>query len=454
MFSLRPPRGPFPVGAVTLVAPVTPATAIGTATLAATNTPALVLDEVTFTAYYPADLEHNGKSSKGLDWLIRPAGATLKGFSRFTGVPTWLLRPIVYLFGIGLKIPAYWNAPLLHPGDACKQWPLVIFSHGLGGSRTAYSQICSEMAAAGKIVLAVEHRDGTGPACTPRAHDGKTRTVLYCREDDVVFPPDRAGTTPRVLPLRVDQLEFRQHEIYRIYAAFCALVRDGVALEAIDGAQVELRSWAPAPGPALVNWDDVTLVGHSFGGCTVLSIVSSAPPPAYAPIPVSKVLLYDPWLEPLPSPGSTPIDPSSASSSFSEPSSSESASLSVLKPTGRPEQMLVINSQAFSLWTVHFTRLAEVVKAWDPQGRRLLTLIGSRHASFSDFPMLPVVRTKQAEKLIELTATLTLAFLDGTLDAALERVPTKKYEEKIIGKRKDGRPKRTLVGAVGDVVVH
>ncbi|KAF8195710.1 platelet-activating factor acetylhydrolase, isoform II-domain-containing protein [Mycena galopus ATCC 62051] len=425
MFSLRPPHGPFPVGAVTLVAPVTPTTAIGTATFAATKASALVLEEVAFTAYYPADLGTNGKRRKGLDWLIRPVGATLKGFSRFAGVPVWLLWPVIYLFGIRLK-----------------QWPLVFFSHGLGGSRTAYSQLCSEMAAAGKVVLAVEHRDGTAPACTTR-----TRTMLYCREDDVEFPPDHAGET--LLPLRADQLEFRKHEVYRIYAAFSAFVRDGAALEAIDGTRVDLRSWTPASGPALVNCDDVALIGHSFGGCTALSIVSSPPPPAYAPIPISKVLLYDPWLEPLPSPGPAPT---SRTSSVSEPSSSESAPL---KPTDcPPEQMLVINSQVFSLWTMHFTRLTEVVKAWEPQGRRLLTLIGSQHASFSDFPVLPVVRTKPAEKLIDVIATLTVAFLDGTLDAALERVPTKKYEEKIIGKRKDGRPKRTIVGDVGDVVVH
>ncbi|KAJ7129494.1 platelet-activating factor acetylhydrolase, isoform II-domain-containing protein [Mycena epipterygia] len=452
MFSLRPPQGPLPVGAVTLVAPVRPALTVGTATLALGNTPALLLDEVAFTAYYPADL--SPKSRKGLDWLIRPIGATLRGFSRFAGVPVWLLWPVVWLFGTVLKIPVYPNAPLLHPGDSRKQWPLVIFSHGLAGSRTAYSQLCSEMAASGKVVLAAEHRDGTSPACTPRAPgpDGvsRSRTVLYYREADVMFPPEDADP-PSVLPLRADQLAFRKHEIYRIYTAFCGLVRDGVGLQAIDNPYVDLGSWSAASGPAPVNCDDVALVGHSFGGCTALWILSTPPPSdAYPPIPVTKVLLYDPWLEPLPSPGPTPT------TSFSDPSTLDGSSPLSLKPSSSrpPEKMLVINSQVFSLWKDHFTRLTGVVDAWEPQGRRLLTLIGSQHASFSDFPVLPLVRTKSAATLMDLATMLSLAFLDGTLDAALERVPTKKMEEKVIGKRKDGRPKRTIVGEVGDVVVH
>jgi len=71
-----------------------------------------------------------------------------------------------------------------------KQWPLVIFSHGLAGGRNVYSHLCSRLAASGMVVLAIEHRDGSAPACFPRAwnEDGKTepRVVHYLKVKDVL----------------------------------------------------------------------------------------------------------------------------------------------------------------------------------------------------------------------------------------------------------------------------
>lgn len=42
-----------------------------------------------------------------------------------------------------------------------EKFPIVIFSHGLGGSRTANAVICKELASFGFIVLCPEHTDGS-----------------------------------------------------------------------------------------------------------------------------------------------------------------------------------------------------------------------------------------------------------------------------------------------------
>lgn len=39
-------------------------------------------------------------------------------------------------------------------------------------------------------------------------------------------------------------------------------------------------------------------------------------------------------------------------------------------------RVLVINSETFTLWKDHFSRLQEVVSAWEPDGGRILTIGG------------------------------------------------------------------------------
>ncbi|KAF7301825.1 N-acetyltransferase domain-containing protein [Mycena indigotica] len=420
MFTLRPPHGAFAVGATTLTSPVQPPSTVGSGLTV--DGQALVLDEIAFTLFYPTESKRKGPQS--IPWLLRPVYSTFVGFSRFSGISAFLLWPIVYLFGVLLKIPVHPNAPLLHPPENIKQWPLVFFSHGLGGSRTAYSQVCAELASSGRVVLAIEHRDGTSPATTAR----NGRTVLYYREQDVAFPEDmKLG----VLPLRTDQLAFRRQEIYRIFEAFSALVntKDAASFAGLEGEQVDLGGWQSSTGVPLVKCDNLTLAGHSFGGCTVLDVLSSPPCSPSSPLPVAKALLLDPWLEPLPTPGPTLVHPPSSL------------------------RLLVINSQTFTLWNDHFTRLLDLVKEWDSDHGKLLTLVGSVHHSFSDFAVFPLVRKRPAELIMDRITTLSLSFLNDNLQNTLTNLPTRDMETVVIGKRPDGRPRRSLVGATGDVVV-
>lgn len=49
---------------------------------------------------------------------------------------------------------------------------------------------------------------------------------------------------------------------------------------------------------------------------------------------------------------------------------------------------------------------------------------------------------------------LSVSFLQGNLEEELKVMSTRPMEVKVVGKRKDGRPKRQLVGVAGDIIVH
>jgi len=55
---------------------------------------------------------------------------------------------------------------------------------------------------------------------------------------------------------------------------------------------------------------------------------------------------------------------------------------------------------------------------------------------------------------MNLISKLAVSFLNGTIEDALRNARTRKMEIEVIGKKKDGSPKRRCIGEVGDVIVH
>jgi platelet-activating factor acetylhydrolase len=202
-------------------------------------------------------------------------------------------------------------------------------------------------------------------------------------------------------------------------------------------------------------------------------MISTHTPAGHPPIPITKALVLDPWLEPLPLPGPLPIVSYSQDRSKVESVASSLDTTVVDGKNHEPPRILVLNSEAFTLWKDHYIRLQEVINAWEPQGGRLLTLgiyiqlkkgdailispsfviVASQHISFSDFQLVPLLQKKGAQTFMDIISQLSIGFLDGQLESVLETISTRKMEVEIIGKRKDGRPKRKLVGSVGDVIV-
>lgn len=167
----------------------------------------------------------------------------------------------------------------MHAPEESTPWPFVIFSHGLGGARTTYSNLCTRLAAEGRVVIALEHRDGTGPAVFPRGADDTRKSLYYVNPSNVIWPDDDPNAPPesgqnkyssdRALRLRTDQLEFRRQEVFAAIAAFRGMVEgasDRGGLEVMDGKDIDWASWKNK-----IDFHTVDIVGHSFGGATLVS---------------------------------------------------------------------------------------------------------------------------------------------------------------------------------------
>jgi platelet-activating factor acetylhydrolase len=192
------------------------------------NRPLLEMETVLFSMYYPSGFGSGQGNSPGgrkewsrATWLPRPRVSLGKAYAKFADLPTW---PTVALFGsttMLTKLPAFRNAKLAEhwpPEQNSREggyrvkneagspplgqedkpiYPLLIFSHGLGGTRTTYSSVCGEFASYGFVVCALEHRDGSGPRTfinlpnnDPQAHQGteSRKTKLKYITKDYVFP--------------------------------------------------------------------------------------------------------------------------------------------------------------------------------------------------------------------------------------------------------------------------
>jgi len=68
--------------------------------------------------------------------------------------------------------------------------------------------------------------------------------------------------------------------------------------------------------------------------------------------------------------------------------------------------------------------------------------------------VLPLGGTKNGHFILRRISDLVLAFLNDELEGAIASVPTIELEEIIVGVEKDGKPKRKLLGRVGDIIIQ
>lgn len=204
-----------------------------------------------------------------------------------------------------------------------ERWPVMIFSHGLAGSRNAYSHLAGSVASHGVIVITAEHRDGSAPISYIRDVPGTTanglksdgkkskRTVDYIRIPHTPSPEVEAG--------RTTQLKIRLWELGCIYDALLK-IDNGVNLTNLNNSAVHnLHGFKDKM--AVHEPGSIIFGGHSFGAATMVQLIKStfysaqavSAPASYEPIftpssrseitqqitPNTPVILLDIWCFPL-----------------------------------------------------------------------------------------------------------------------------------------------------------
>lgn len=280
--------------------------------------------------YYPAENKQNEAMNPLLwpNWL--PHEYYLQGYKDVVHVFPRLLHPLIEKMNKKtVFIPAIPNAkPFKLPKG--KKFPVVVFSHGLGGCRTTYSAICTELASHGFVVAAVEHRDNS--ACLTFYPKRATysfkssnpdffnipQTDQVDADDEADFgdeiddpnyvPPKALASLTNVPHLQLAWIRYRPVSIFRaddqVFSFRKRQVNHRVrectrALDVIEAlnAGYEINNLLD-PGynhrefEDALDMDKIIVMGHSFGGATAL--LAGA-----AELRFKVVVALDPWMFPL-----------------------------------------------------------------------------------------------------------------------------------------------------------
>ncbi|CAK4082704.1 unnamed protein product [Aphanomyces euteiches] len=159
------------------------------------------------------------------------------------------------------------EAPLKSPSTP-EGWPVVVFSHGLGGSLEMYSSFAQSLASEGFIVVSLNHSDGSGAVF--RNLDNVTYT--YYDRPPASYAADWTGLGYQY---RNKQLKQRVQHVRDVVDAIIALQN--------DASSVFYQQ---------INIDKIAVAGHSFGGATALTA-------AKRDARLKVMVGLDIWMEPL-----------------------------------------------------------------------------------------------------------------------------------------------------------
>ncbi|KAI4093525.1 MAG: hypothetical protein LQ339_007663 [Xanthoria mediterranea] len=385
------------------------------------STPVPALSTVSFRIFYPCEVPP--KPAKPVYWLPDPQHDYLGAYVRFLGASRRLsafLRNIPFLRILSYTtIPVVRNASLLQPPTKTKRWPVMVFSHGLGGTKNAYSHLLGSISSHGVVVIAPDHRDGSAPLSLVRATPGLTPRPVEYRSIS-------HKQTSEVEEARDGQLQIRLWELGLIHEALLKIDRGEPLMNTLAEKSPEtmgdlamFSSTLDVQAPGRISWS-----GHSFGAVTVVQLVKSVfytsskdAPSSYQPLfepstssqiahqitPSSSVMLLDLWTMPLRSKSTRWLN---------------TLPLPCYAPDGPGgRNVIAVLSEAFFKWGSNLNQLKRTVSE-DPSLDKPVVKnhpapyvfypVTSAHLSQSDFGILFPWLTRKAFKAEDPARTLRL----------------------------------------------
>jgi len=174
-----------------------------------------------------------------------------------------------------LKIPTIHQAQPAQPPSG--KWPVVIFSHGLGCNRYAYSKICYDLCSEGYVVASVEHREGS--ACHSTFFFDQTMQEVAHYQVEKEMDEYRE---------RNIQANHRRDEVNRCLQMVLRLNEGIQPVNVLENEQgYDLSDFI-----GKLDTEELYLMGHSFGACTALFTASQHQ--------IFKgIICMDPWMFPV-----------------------------------------------------------------------------------------------------------------------------------------------------------
>ncbi|KAK8137044.1 platelet-activating factor acetylhydrolase [Apiospora sp. TS-2023a] len=260
--------GPYKVGTIDVEIPITE---LESPAPAPANTEHI--ETVQFRVFYPAQPESTGKR---ITWLPAPQRDHLTAYIKFLGIGSLVAQAVSFLprYLHYTTIPVIKNAPVHEPETPNKRWPTAIFSHGLGGSRNAYSHIAGSLASHGVVVICPEHRDGSAVASFVRMPSEQNR--YFVRNTRRLIPYIKIGheATDEVYAQRCSQLRTRMWELGLVHDALLKIDK-GTKLSNLNKSTPNESMTQFTNGMHVQEPGSIIFAGHSFGAATTVQFLKS-----------------------------------------------------------------------------------------------------------------------------------------------------------------------------------